>query len=138
MEKRRPEPDFGDELHVDELEVDPAVAADIEAQGMEYRWVDAARLDFNSGFHKRGWQAYSVPKELTLEKQKLWGSDPTGVVRRGSLVLAVRKTEIGDLHRKSNDIKRARYNRYTQQSINELEREANRRGIATVRPSDDE
>lgn len=80
------------------------IAADIEKQGLEPRWIAYKPYVENGNSHDKGWVAYRRPKQGTGAVDELQlGSSPDGIIRRGDLVLAVRKQEMGDRHRAYNE-----------------------------------
>jgi hypothetical protein len=87
-----------DDIFGNTLSVDPAVAASIEKKGLEYRFISAAKLQANAGYHHRAWRAIKL-KDIEGFSGDAFGSDPDGYYRRGDLVLAVRSKELGDKHR---------------------------------------
>lgn len=86
-----------EDLFGDPLKLDKDVKEQIEADGMEARFVDAKQLyDFN-GYHKNGWIPFKKKSSATVDFKN--DRDPDGVVRRGTLILAVRSKEICEKHR---------------------------------------
>lgn len=88
----RPEDVFGDAL-----KLDSALQAEISEAGMEARFVDAKKLYEFNGYHANGWTAFRRKSPASIEFKH--GNDPDGVVRRGSLILAVRPKEVCEKHR---------------------------------------
>jgi len=78
------------------LGLDDALIEEIESQGLEYRWVDANKMYLNQGYHPNGWGAYKRKVGTTDFK---YGNDPDGVIRRGSMILAVRSKDLCQEHR---------------------------------------
>lgn len=114
-----------DDIFGSALSIPEAVKEDIENNDLECRFVDSKILLDNHGYHKRGWTAYRkaqgnpVAKESgsTINSQEfLYGSDPHGVVRRGSMVLAVRPKAVGDKHRLYLKQKAERYSQAAHKS----------------------
>ncbi len=79
------------------------VADDIAKRGLEPRWIAYKPYIENGNSHDKGWVAYRRPKEATSVDELQLGSSPDGIIRRGDLVLAVRKKEMGDRHRAYNE-----------------------------------
>jgi hypothetical protein len=82
------------------LDVPPDVQADLNARGLEARWVDAKTFASNGNIHKNLWELYKRPDvTVSAGANPLTGLPPDGTVRRGTVVLAVRSVEMGDGHR---------------------------------------
>lgn len=103
---------LGDEFHENRLAIDPTIRKEIEDAGLEMRFVDAKSLYEMNGYHKDGWVPY-IRKVTSGDKidsnQFKFGNDPSGVIRRGTLILAVKTKEQADMHRERNRQKAARY-----------------------------
>lgn len=61
------------------------VKADMEKRKLVPRWLNAQEVAKNQGYHPKGWQIYKRPEGMSVDYQ--FGSDPTGVVRRGDCIL---------------------------------------------------
>jgi len=83
---------FGNRLAIPE-----AVQNEIDSQNLAARWVAANTLAANNGYHKNGWVAYK--SKGTNVGDFRFGTDPEGVIRRGSMILAVRPMEIHESHK---------------------------------------
>jgi hypothetical protein len=93
-----------DDIFGNTLGIDPEMAKVIEKQGLAIRFVSASKLEANAGHHNRGWRPLPQAKlkewgydTLNTLDSFTFGSDSSGYIRRGDLVLAVRPME---LHRK--------------------------------------
>ncbi len=74
---------------------------ELTEQGLVGRWVNAKTLHANQGYHPKNWIPYKKKSSGTIDtKDFLQGSDPEGIVRRGDCILAVKKTEDVQKHRK--------------------------------------
>jgi hypothetical protein len=94
----------------DILQIDPALKAEIEGKGLEYRWIDRQEFLGAGNFHKNYWSPYrrdAAKDSATMDLK--YGNDPEGFIRRKSLVLAVRPKDIGDDHRITLREKASRY-----------------------------
>lgn len=80
----------------DRLRVPDAIQQEIDEQGLVARWVDANKLYENNGYHKNGWTAF---KSKLVKADFRYGNDPEGIIRRGSLILAVRDKELHEGHK---------------------------------------
>lgn len=80
----------------DILYIDPPLKAELDSQNFQPKWLDAQETYKNSGYDPEGWTVY---KRKANDSDKLglsdvkFGQDPTGVVRRGSLILGVMDKE---------------------------------------------
>jgi hypothetical protein len=91
----------------DQLAVSPKLIAEIEAKGLVHRWINAVKYKSNYGYDSRQWQPYQVKKNEGVENNFYGFTDSEGYIRRGDLILAVRKKEVNDLvkARNANKIK---------------------------------
>lgn len=89
-----------DKIFGNVLSIPEAVQKVMEEQGLEGRFIDRVQYSDQSNFHRRGWKAFKYNEYVNIEgKSLLDGIGPDGVVRRGSLILAVRPIEVGNQHR---------------------------------------
>ena len=118
----------------DRMRLDPGLIKEITDQDLEYRFADAKELKASGGYHPRGWMAYTrtaVGAGGPTEFKE--GTDPAGIVRRGTCVLVVRPVETGDRHRAELARRRAVYNRVSQTgSSAELEKAAKKAGAKII------
>ena len=98
----------------DRMRLDPALIKEITDQGLEYRFLDAKDLQESGGYHPRGWMAYTR-KGAPMATEFKVGTDPAGIIRRGTCVLGVRPVETGDRHRAELKRRLAVYNRVSRQ-----------------------
>lgn len=96
----RSEEEFGDEFQQDMLAVSNDIQNELKSKGLVWRWVDYMRMKQMDGYHPRGWVLYKRKADDKLDKDEVRiGRDPSGLIRRGSLVLAVRPKETNDRHK---------------------------------------
>lgn len=89
-----------DELFGNALKVDEALENELTAKGLIGRWVDYKKLVEFAGYHKNGWVPYKREKSDTIGSSNfINGMDPDGLVRRGTVVLAVKPKETVESHR---------------------------------------
>lgn len=91
-----------DELFGNALSVPQEIKEELDRKGLEGRFVDAEKLYKMGGYHPKGWVPYKRDKKegdtLGTVDWK-FGSDPEGVIRRGSVILAVKSKESAQKHR---------------------------------------
>lgn len=90
-----------DDLFGNMLKLDPVLETELKEKGLEGRFVDAKKLYEAGGYHPKGWVVYKrTPTSDTIGSNEFkFGSDPDGIVRRGSLILAVKTKEQAEKHR---------------------------------------
>lgn len=85
------------------LDLDPTIIAELQAKGLEYRFVNAVQYQKNFGYHKSGWRVYQIEQTPDTKRGSLnftRGVDPEGYVRFGDLVLAVKEKAEQESHRR--------------------------------------
>ena len=96
---KRPVPVLSEgDLFGNALSLDPMLKAELDAQGLEGRFVDAAKLFQMGGYHPKGWTVYKR-KTASGTMEFKFGNDPDGIVRRGSMILAVKSKDQAEKHR---------------------------------------
>lgn len=123
-----------DDLFGNMLKLDPALAAELEAKGLEPRFVDAKKLYEANGYHARGWTVYKreTASGTIGSNEFKFGSDPDGIVRRGSLILAVKTKEQAERHREFLRRKAALQSSVVPKAAEALRRSARESNIDTV------
>lgn len=114
------------------LACDPQLMAELESKGLVPRWVDAKRMFEMQGYNDKGWQVYRREKTAsdTIDSMDFkYGNDPSGVVRRGSLVLAVKSKEQAARQRKFIDQRTEMQAQINAKEAEELRNFARRSGI---------
>lgn len=104
------------------LTLDPALKAELEAKGLVGRFVDAKRLADTGGFHPKGWVVYKRETSEQSNADFRFGLQPDGTIRRGTVILAVKKKEQVARHREFLQQKADRYSQalYQKQKAQEL------------------
>ena len=101
--KQRPKASFEDaEFSSDITKISDELKAELKEQNYAYRWVDYLKMKTMDGYHPRGWQLYRRPKEksdIIDNSEARLGSNPDRLIRRGTLVLAVRSEELNLKHK---------------------------------------
>jgi len=111
----------GEDMELNLLTVDPALAKEIKDKGLVYRFINAPQLQQNYGYHRSGWTPYK--REATEKKGSLdfqFGTDPEGYVRRGDLVLAVKTVRANEQRKAKIAASTARYDQFNKQAANQL------------------
>lgn len=99
-EKRDPSYAFAAEFDDDITKIEPAILKEIKEKGLVPRWVDYLRMKDMDGYHPKGWTLYKRTPGGTMSSQEAQnGRNPDGLVRRGTLVLAVRSVEFNEKHK---------------------------------------
>jgi hypothetical protein len=107
-----------DDLFGNNLALSPEMQKELDEKGLVGRFVDAKKLFENGGYHPKGWVPYRREKKSgdILDKDEFrFGSDPSGVIRRGSVILAVKRKEEVEKHREFLKQRAALYNPQTMQ-----------------------
>ncbi len=81
------------------LDVPNDVKADCEKRALEARWVDYVKYTSNGNMHENGWEPYKRTSKADAVEGLTLGNSPDGIIRRASLMLAVRPKKFGDEHR---------------------------------------
>lgn len=97
--KAPPTPTNLEDIFGNTLGIDPAVAKEIEAKGLVYRFISAPQLQKMGGYHPRGWKPYKQDRGTMDVHSLQFGSDPDGFIRRGELILAVRPKDLNEKHK---------------------------------------
>lgn len=119
---------FGNTLAIPEQ-----LRKELEDQGLVGRWVNSKTLYANQGYHPKQWVPYKKKTSDTMDtKDFLNGSDPSGIVRRGDCILAVKKTEDVQKHRSYLKQKADRYTRFNKEKADELRSLARENRVSTV------
>lgn len=112
----------------DEYGIDPILKQELEEQGLEYRFIDFKQAKLNGGRSRAGWIVYKrVSKDPRLAGIEAL-ADADGLVRQGSMVLAVKTKAGADRQRKRRDDQNKTLRRYTQTVTQELDGQARQLG----------
>jgi hypothetical protein len=79
------------------FDIDSALQKELDEAGLVPRWVNIKQMENFGGYHPKGWVPYK--RKSINETEKLFGQSGDGFLRRGDLVLAVKKKEEVDKHR---------------------------------------
>lgn len=112
----------------DEYGIDSILKAELEEQGLEWRFIDFKQAKLNGGRSRAGWIVYrrqsKDPRLAGIEAL----ADPDGLVRQGSMVLAVKTKAGADRQRARRDSLNASMRRYTKTVTQELDGHARQLG----------
>lgn len=104
------------------LTLSPAIKKELAEQGLVGRWVDAKRLYEHQGYHPNGWRPYKRKTSATMDSVEFaMGNDPSGIIRRGSCILAVKSDAEVKAHRAALDRKAAQKLGGIKNSVKELQ-----------------
>jgi hypothetical protein len=96
-----------DDIFGNNLTISKELQAELEQKGLVARFVDAKKLHEFNGYHPKGWVPYKREKKIgsaTMDGDEFkFGNDPSGCIRRGSLILAVKTKEQAQKHRQFLD-----------------------------------
>lgn len=115
-----------DEVFGNNLALPDDLKKELEDKGLVPRFIDGKKLHENGGYHPKGWIPYKRDSQKTDTLDFKFGNDPSGVLRRGSLILAVKTKEEALKHRQFLDERNAQYDtaRMQEQKAEELKRYA--------------
>ena len=120
---------FGDATSISE-----ELKKELEEQGLVPRWVDYKQMKEMDGYHKKGWVIYRRKNRDIIDNQEFrFGTGPDGLVRRGSMVLAVKSKADWVKHKNYLKDKAERYGAYfKKRQVSELRKLAQDSGIKTT------
>lgn len=122
-----------DELFGNNLTISPELKAELDAKGLIPRWVDARTIKEFNGYHPKGWRIYKRDQTPGTDAMEFaFGNDPTGVVRRGSVVLAVKTKEDAAKHRDFLNARAEQNRNISTEKAKELKEFARQSGINTT------
>lgn len=103
-----PAPHYSEYKDINELEVPSAISEYLTSQGLAFRWINATKFRDKGGYHKNHW----TPVKLDYVKLGMsdihFGRDPSGLFRRGDMILATRPGEVHAQHKASLRMRAAR------------------------------
>jgi hypothetical protein len=113
---------------VDENDIDSILKAELKEKGLEYRFIDFKQAKQNGGRSRNGWIVY----KRDSDDPRLQGisslADPDGLVRQGSMVLAVKTIAGAEKQRTRIKNQNQLSSKYNEHITNEVEQEARRLG----------
>lgn len=113
---------------VDESDIDATLKKELSDQDLEYRFIDFKKAKLNGGRSRAGWIVY----KRQSEDPRLQGikalADPDGLVRQGSMVLAVKPKAAAERQRARRDAQNRTLRKYTETVTQELDAKAKQLG----------
>lgn len=88
-----------EDLYGTAFDVPADVKKEIEEKGFEARWISIKALGDNYGYHKSGWTPYKSELLMKSNQDYLAGRSPDGYLKRGTMILGVKKKEVCEMHR---------------------------------------
>lgn len=126
------EPIAVDDVFSSALSLDPELLKELEAKGLTPRFVDAKRMMEMGGYNDKGWQVFrrdKKPSDTINTSDFKYGNDPSGIIRRGSLVLAVKSKEKAEQHRRFLNQRAESQQNFGKEKAEELRRFARQNGL---------
>lgn len=80
------------------LTIPAEIKAELDAAGLEGRWIDYKQYVDSGNMHMKGWEVYKRTKAAGQDALT-HGSSPDGIIRRKGAVLASRPKNMGVQHR---------------------------------------
>lgn len=125
IQKKAAQPVYDD---VDETDIDLALKKELADKNLEYRFIDFKQAKLNGGRSRAGWMIYRRESEDPRLQGIAALADPDGLVRQGSLVLAVKTAASAERQRFKRDSQNKTLKKYNEQVTNELEGAARKLG----------
>lgn len=116
----------------DEGDIDLILKQELEEAGLEYRFIDFKQAKANGGRSRSGWRVYVRQSEDPRLAGIKGLTDPDGLVRNGTMVLAVKTKGAAQKQRDRRDAQNHHMKKYTDTVTKELGADANRLGGSRV------
>ena len=124
-QKKFVQPFYDDE---DENDIDHTLKEELAERGLEYRFVDYKQAAKNGGSSRSGWRVY-VRESKDPRIAGISGmTDPDGLTRKGTLVLAVKTQKAAERQRQRVKDQNRTQKRYTELKAAELDSDARQLG----------
>ncbi len=107
-----------------ELDLDSVLKGELDKQGLEYRFIDFKQAKLNGGRSRSGWIIYKRQSEDPRLQGIAVLADPDGLVRQGSLVLAVKQKVAAERQRNKVLQQNRTLRKYTESVAQELDGKA--------------
>ena len=115
----------------DTYDVDQVLKKELQEQNLEFRWIDFKRARLNGGRSLGGWIIYKRRSEDPRMQGISALADPDGLVRNGSMVLAVKTKANAEKQRRRRDQLSKSFSDYNKLLADELSQDAKRLGGST-------
>ena len=112
----------------DEYDIDTVLKKELEDKGLEYKYIDFKQAKLNGGRSRSGWVIYRRDSEDPRLQGIAALADPDGLVRQGSLVLAVKTKQGAEKQRSRRDAQNRALKQYNKTVAEELDSTARRLG----------
>lgn len=112
----------------DENDIDSILKEELEKKGLDYRFIDFKQAKLNGGRSRNGWVVYKRDSEDPRLQGIASLQDPDGLVRNGSMVLAVKTKQGAEKQRARIRNQNRMSSKYNEHVTNEVEQEARRLG----------
>ncbi len=113
---------------IDENDIDVMLKEELKEQNLEYRFIDFKQAKANGGTSRSGWRIYkrksADPRIQGIESL----TDPDGLVRKNSMVLAVKHTVLAQKQRDRINARRDVLNKYNKNVTDEVSAKARKLG----------
>jgi hypothetical protein len=112
--------DIQEDFGGDPLKLSRELRKELEDQGLVGRWLNAKKLQSESGFHQSGWKVYKRPESVRNQPRGsldyLEGMDPEGYVRYRDLVLGCKTIESHERNKRVIADKNARLSNHKERN----------------------
>lgn len=125
IQKKVPQPVYDD---MDETDIDLALKKELAEKNLEYRFIDFKQAKLNGGRSRAGWMIYRRESADPRLQGIASLADPDGLVRQGSLVLAVKTSASAERQRFKRDSQNKTLKKYNEHVTNELNGQAQKLG----------
>lgn len=123
--KKKAQPIYDDS---DENDIDHLLKQELEEKGLEYRFIDYKQAVKNGGRSRTGWRVYVRESEDPRIAGISGMTDPDGLTRNGTLVLAVKTAQAAEKQRSRTRDQNRTLKKYNDLKAAELDSEAKKLG----------
>lgn len=115
----------------DENDIDDVLKKELADKGLEYRFIDYKQAKLNGGRNRSGWMVYKRESDDPRLSGIASLKDPDGLVRSGSMVLAVKTLNGAEKQRDKIKRQTRSMNDYNKSTAQELDQQARKLGGST-------
>lgn len=116
-----------DEFFQNRFIVPQAIKDELEAKGLDCRFISYVKWKENGNMHRSHWVPYRCTAETAADQ---FGKDSEGYIRRGDTVLAVRSKERSEQHREFLKQRNERYRNFNRLAASELRERMREEGMS--------